>query len=46
MGQGMFRAGLAGLFCAALPSVSASHDAIATLADLPAAIARYLEGLK
>ena len=27
----------------ALPSVSASHDAIATLADLPAAIARYLD---
>ncbi|WP_242128368.1 LUD domain-containing protein [Sphingobium sp. Sx8-8] len=28
----------------ALPSVSASHDSIQTLADLPAAIARYLEG--
>lgn len=27
----------------ALPSVSASHDAIATMADLPAAIARYLD---
>lgn len=26
----------------ALPSVNASHDAIATMADLPAAIARYL----
>ena len=26
-----------------MPSVSASHDAIATLADLPAAIARYLD---
>ena len=25
MGQGMFRAGLAGLFCAALPSVSAAQ---------------------
>ena len=27
----------------AVPSGSASHDAIATLADLPAAIARYLD---
>lgn len=27
----------------ALPSVSASHDAIATMADLPAAVARYLD---
>ncbi|WP_062731562.1 LutC/YkgG family protein [Sphingobium abikonense] len=27
----------------ALPSVSASHDAIDTIADLPAAIARYLD---
>jgi L-lactate dehydrogenase complex protein LldG len=27
----------------ALPSVSASHDAIETIADLPAAVARYLE---
>lgn len=27
----------------ALPSVNASHDVIATLADLPAAIARYLD---
>ena len=26
----------------ALPSVSASHDAIDTIADLPAAVARYL----
>ena len=28
----------------ALPSVNASHDVIAAMADLPAAIARYLEG--
>ncbi|AOF94740.1 LutC/YkgG family protein [Sphingobium sp. RAC03] len=28
----------------ALPSVNASHDRIASLADLPAAIARYLTG--
>ncbi|QGP79556.1 LutC/YkgG family protein [Sphingobium sp. CAP-1] len=28
----------------ALPSVSATHDLIDSLADLPAAIARYLEG--
>lgn len=28
----------------ALPSVNASHDAIDSIADLPAAIARYLEG--
>ncbi|KQM99045.1 hypothetical protein ASE85_09905 [Sphingobium sp. Leaf26] len=27
----------------ALPSVSASHDAIDTIADLPAAVARYLD---
>ncbi|WP_088184860.1 LutC/YkgG family protein [Sphingobium sp. Z007] len=28
----------------ALPSVNASHDVIATMADLPAAVARYLAG--
>ncbi|HEX7743599.1 MAG TPA: hypothetical protein VF442_14380, partial [Sphingobium sp.] len=28
----------------ALPSVSATHDAIGSLSDLPSAIARYLEG--
>lgn len=28
----------------ALPSVNASHDAIATMAELPAAVARYLVG--
>lgn len=28
----------------ALPSVSATHDAIGNLSDLPSAIARYLEG--
>lgn len=28
----------------ALPSVSATHDAIESLSDLPSAIARYLEG--
>jgi L-lactate dehydrogenase complex protein LldG len=30
----------------ALPSVSATHDSIDSLTDLPAAVARYLEGQK